>query len=196
MTDIDIDFANRDDILKIIKHIPALIHEKGVFKKHSTGVYCHSIPFNPITNTASIEYKSAEDRGYFKIDFLNVSVYQNIKNEDHINELLAIEPVWELLGEKDICDKLVHINGYHSLLAKLAPRSITELAMVLALIRPGKRHLVEQCQTMGFDSIKDEIWTKPSDGSYSFKHSHSVGYAHLIVMQLNLLCQQLSYEYS
>jgi len=57
--DIDIDFPDRKKILDIIKHIPARL-EDG--KKHNTGVYCHEIPYNPLTDTASFDYKSAEER--------------------------------------------------------------------------------------------------------------------------------------
>ena len=84
MTDIDIDFADRKQVLEIIKHIPASIESNGIFKKHNTGVYCHSIPYNPLTDTASIEYKEAEDRGYFKIDFLNVNAYAGVRDEEHL----------------------------------------------------------------------------------------------------------------
>ena len=185
--DVDLDFPDREKILDIIQHIPASIITNGVVKKHNTGVYCQRIPINPLTNTASIDYKEAERRGYFKIDFLNVSAYVGVVNEAHLIKLMNTPPIWDLLHEKEICDQLTHINGYHSLLAKLKPTSIQDLAMVLALMRPGKKH-----ESQGFESIKDEIWTKPEDGNYYFKHSHSVGYAHLIVMQLNLLIETLS----
>ena len=83
--DIDIDFADRKKILDIIKHVPATIIDKdGTSKKHNTGIYCHSIPYNPLTGTASIEYKEAEDRKYFKIDFLNVGIYEGVKDEEHL----------------------------------------------------------------------------------------------------------------
>ena len=60
--DIDIDFPDRKTVLDLIKHIPAMIDDNGTFKKHNTGVYCTSIPYNPLTGTASIDYKSAEGR--------------------------------------------------------------------------------------------------------------------------------------
>jgi DNA polymerase III alpha subunit len=182
----------RSKILDIIKHIPARL-EDG--KKHNTGVYCHEIPYNPLTDTASLDYKSAEDRGYFKIDFLNVNAYAGIKDETHIVELLDTEPLWDLLYEKEVCDQLFHINGYHNLLAELKPTSIIELAMFLAMIRPGKKHLVSICKEQGFHAIKDEIWIKPTDGSYVFKKSHAHSYAMLIIVQLNLICEQVSYGY-
>lgn len=192
MPDIDIDFADRTRVLEVIKNIPAAIEPT---KKHNTGVYCHAIPYNPLTGLSSINYKEAEERGYFKIDFLNVSVYADVKSEEHIKELLAVEPLWDLMYEKDVCDQLFHVNGYHTLLAQLKPTNISELAMVLALIRPGKKHLIPVCQEKGFEAIKDEIWQK-TDEAYFFKKSHAVGYAHLIVMQLNLICEKISLGYS
>ena len=190
--DIDIDFPDRKQILDTIKHIPARL-EDG--KKHNTGVYCHEIPYNPITDTASFDYKSAEDRGYFKIDFLNVNAYNGVRNEAHIIELLDNEPLWDLLYEKDVCDQLFHVNGYHNLLAELKPTSILDLAMVLAMIRPGKKHLIPICKEKGFQAIKDEIWTKTED-AYFFKKAHAVSYASVIVVQLNLICEKISYGYS
>ena len=195
MTDIDIDFADRKQILDIIKHIPASIESNGIFKKHNTGVYCHSIPYNPLTDTASIEYKEAEDRGYFKIDFLNVNAYAGVRDEEHIVQLLNTEPLWDLLGEKEVCDQLFHINGYNNLVAELKPTSVLELAMVLAMIRPGKKHLLPICKQQGFQAINDEIWTKTED-AYFFKKAHAVSYASVIVVQLNLICEKLSYGYS
>ena len=190
--DIDIDFPDRKQILDIIRHIPARL-EDG--KKHNTGVYCHSIPYNPLTDTASIDYKSAEERGYFKIDFLNVGAYNGVKNELHLVQLLNTEPLWDLLYEKDVCDQLFHINGYHNLLAELKPKSIVELATVLAMIRPGKKHLIPVCKEKGFQAINNEIWTKSED-SYFFKKAHAISYASVIVVQLNLLCERISYGYS
>jgi hypothetical protein len=195
MPDIDIDFLDRTKALELIKHIPAAIKDRGTFKKHNTGVYCHSIPYNPISDTASIEYKSAEERGYFKIDFLNVNAYNGVKNEEHLVQLLNTEPLWDLLYEKDVCDQLFHINGYHSLLAELKPTSIIELAMVLAMIRPGKKYLIPVCKEQGFQSINNEIWTKTED-AYFFKKAHAVSYASVIVVQLNLICEKISYGYS
>lgn len=195
MTDIDIDFADRKKVLEIIKHIPASIESNGIFKKHNTGVYCHSIPYNPLTDTASIEYKEAEDRGYFKIDFLNVNAYAGVRDEDHLVQLLNTEPLWDLIGEKEVCDQLFHINGYHNLVAELKPTSVLELSMVLAMIRPGKKYLIPICKDQGFQAINDEIWIKTED-AYFFKKAHAISYASVIVVQLNLICERISYGYS
>jgi DNA polymerase III alpha subunit len=193
MPDIDIDFADRNKILDRIKHVPASIVEKdGTFKKHNTGVYCTSIPHNPLTGTASIDYKSAEDRGYFKLDFLNVSLYQQIKNEEQLTRLVNTEPLWDLLEQQEFSDMLFHINGHHSVLTQMKPRNILQLAAVLAMIRPAKRHLIGK----GWNEVMSDVWVKPEGDEYYFKKAHAVAYSHVIVVQMNLICEGISYEYS
>jgi DNA polymerase III alpha subunit len=187
--DIDIDFADRTKALDVIKHIPAAIVDKdGAFKKHNTGVYCHSIPYNPLTGTASIDYKAAEERGYFKVDFLNVGVYQGVRDDEHLTQLLNTEPLWDLLTEDEFTNNLFHVNGHGSILRKMKPTSIEELAMVLAVIRPAKRHLI------GLDwvEVKKEVWQRPAGDEYYFKKSHAHSYAALVVIHMNMLCEKLT----
>ena len=189
MPDIDIDFADRTKILDIIEHIPATIVDKdGTFKKHNTGVYCTSIPYNPLTGTASIEYKEAESRGYFKIDFLNVGIYQGVTDEDHLVKLLNQEPIWDLLLEDEFTNNLFHVNGHGEILRKMKPTSIEELAAVLAVIRPAKRYLIGS----DWSVVKNEVWQKPEGDEYYFKKAHAVAYAAAIVVQMNLICEQLN----
>jgi DNA polymerase III alpha subunit len=188
MPDIDIDFADRKKVLDVIQHIPAAIKENHTFKKHNTGVYCHSIPYNPITDTASIDYKSAEDRGYFKIDFLNVGIYKDVKSEQHLEQLLNREPLWDLLLEDEFTNNLFHVNGHGSILRQMKPKSILELAAVLAMIRPAKRYLIGK----DWNTVNAEVWVKPSSDEYFFKKAHAVAYAAAVVVQMNLVCENLT----
>ena len=188
MPDIDIDFADRTKILDIIEHVPATIFDKGVNKKHNTGVYCSSIPVNPLTGNASLDYREAEARGYFKIDFLNVGLYNGVRDEEHLLRLLHTEPIWDLLLQDEFTDNLFHVNGHGTILRKMMPKSIEELAMVLALIRPAKRHLIG----LDWSDVKKEVWQKPVGDEYYFKKAHAVAYAAAIVVQMNLICEQLS----
>ena len=185
MPDIDIDFANRNDILNKIQHRVAKL-DTG--KKHNTGVYVTEIPHNPVDKLCTIDYKKAEDRGYFKLDFLNVSIYDKVKDEDHLKELMNKEPLWELLETKDFCDLVFHVSGHHTLIKKLKPRSIEQLAAVLAIIRPAKRHL----QDDDWQTILSQVWIKPDDGEYYFKKAHAFGYAVAVVVHMNLICEGLN----
>lgn len=192
MPDIDIDFQDRSQILNIIQHIPASIRDKDSVKKHNTGVYCQQIPLDPITGTSSIDYKIAEQRGYFKIDFLNVGIYKNVRDEEHLEELMNTEPLWDLLLENDFTDNLFHVNGHGEILRKMKPKTVEELAMVLALIRPAKRHLIG----LDWNTIRNEIWQRPANDEYYFKKSHAIAYAMAVVVQMNLICEEVRLENS
>ena len=193
MPDIDIDFADRDHALKFIKHIPAAIKDtNGTFKKHNTGVYCTPIPYNPVNNLSNVDYKEAEERGYFKLDFLNVSIYKDVRDEEHLKTLMETEPLWDLLEQDDFSSLLFHVNGHGSILRQMKPKSILQLAAVLAMIRPAKRHLIGET----WNTVMETIWTKPTDGEYYFKKAHAVAYAMAVVVQMNLICEGISYGYS
>ncbi len=192
MPDIDIDFLDRTQILDVIKHIPAAIKEQDNFKKHNSGIYCHSIPQNPLTNLSAIDYKEAEDRGYFKIDFLNVGIYKGIRDEAHLQQLMEVEPIWDLLQQDEFVDLLFHLNGHGAILRKTCPTSVEELAAVLAMIRPAKRNLIGKSWT----EIMTEVWIPPENGEYYFKKAHAIAYAMAIVVQMNLICEAISYGFS
>jgi DNA polymerase III alpha subunit len=188
MPDIDIDFADRTKALALFDHVTAAIEDNGTYKKHNTGVYCTSIPYNPITGLSTIDYKQAEDRGYFKIDFLNVGVYEGVKNKEHLKKLLETEPLWDLLLEDEFTQNLFHVNGHGSILRQSKPKSIEELAAVLAMIRPAKRYLIGKEWSM----VMTEIWKRPENDEYYFKKAHAVAYAAAIVVQMNLICEKLT----
>jgi DNA polymerase III alpha subunit len=80
-----------------------------------------------------------------------------------------------------VVKKLFHISDHYRLVNKLQPQSIDQLAAVLAIIRPGKRHLADS----DWDTIMQEVWEKPKEG-YFFKKAHAIGYAYVIVVQMNL----------
>jgi len=192
MPDIDIDFADRDLALSRIKHIRASRLDRNDTVPHNTGIYLQSIPVNPITNLSTIDYKTAEDRGYFKLDFLNVSIYKDVRDEEHLKTLMETEPLWDLLEQDDFSSLLFHVNGHGSILRQMKPTSILQLAAVLAMIRPAKRHLIGETWT----TVMETIWTKPTDGEYYFKKAHAVAYAMAVAVQMNLICEGVSYGYS
>lgn len=184
-SDIDIDFANRDAALAHLRHHPAGIQRDGRLIRHNTGIYATKIPTDPFTGVASIDHHDAEERGYIKLDFLNVSLYQRIENEQHLDQLMAQEPAWDRLYDPEFCAQLIHINAHYDTLIKMpeAVNSVARMAMFLAVIRPAKRHLIGE----KWGNVAKTVWDKPNDGSYGFKRSHAVAYAHLVVVNMNLL---------
>ena len=192
MPDIDIDFLDRSVPLDKLKHVTASIEDNGNFKKHNTGVYCTSVPYNPLTGLSTIDYKKAEERGYFKIDFLNVSIYKGVRDDAHLKQLMETEPLWDLLEQDDFSNLLFHVNGHGSILRQTKPRGVEQLAAVLAMIRPAKRYLIGK----DWNEINSEVWVKPANDEYFFKKAHAVAYAMAVVVQMNLICEGISYEYA
>lgn len=185
-SDVDIDFADRQQILNHIRYIGASIIDKNKsLQAHNTGVYVTEIPQDPESGRAALDYRDAEQRGYIKLDFLNVGVYQQIRNEEHLNELIAREPPWHRLYEPEFCAQLIHIGNHYETLIRMpeAVNSIPRLAMFLAVIRPSKRNLIG----LPWQDVAKTVWEKPTDDSYYFKRSHSVSYAQLVAVHMNLL---------
>lgn len=188
MPDIDIDFADRSVALNKFKHVTASISDNSTFKKHNTGIYCTSVPYNPITGLSTLDYKEADNRGYFKIDFLNVNIYKDVRDEAHLNALMEREPIWDLLQEDIFTDKLFHVNGHGTILREMKPKSVDQLAAVLAMIRPAKRYLIGK----DWNTVNAEVWQKPDNEEYFFKKAHAIAYAMAIVVQMNLICEMLA----
>ena len=193
LPDVDIDFADREQVLKLLEHVPAMQRlPNGNRQKHKTGVYFHPVPTNPFTGWCDIDYQQAEELGFFKVDLLNVSLYQGVKSKKHLDQLAEQEPLWDLLQQDDFVNLLFHLNGHGDILRKTCPTSVEQLSAVLAMIRPAKRYLIGKPWT----TIMKEVWTKPENGEYYFKKSHATAYAVAIVAQMNLICEQISYGYA
>ena len=186
-SDIDIDFGNRDELLKHIKHVPAAMRNVKPIRKHNTGVYVTDIPYDALNDMANIDYTVAEERGYVKLDLLNVFVYDLIKSEQELIELMH-EPNWELLKDKAFVERLIHLSNHYQTMQRMPEpiNTIPRLAMFLAVIRPSKKHLMG----LSWAEVAKTIWDKEQDG-YAFKKAHSISYAQLVVVHMNLLAREI-----
>jgi len=186
-SDIDIDFSDRQQVLDLLNVTPASIIRDGKLSKHNTGVYATDIPVDPFSGSASLDYQAAEERGYMKLDLLNVHVYKQVKSEEHLIKLMQA-PDWTKLYDPAICAQLIHINNHYDTLLKMPEPvdSITRLAMFLAVIRPAKRHLIGKT----WKEVTETVWDKVEGEGYSFKRAHGVAYSQLVVVNMNLLAEQ------
>ena len=184
--DIDIDFADREQILNLVQHIPARQIVQNQVRRHNSGVYVTAIPYDPVNNCAAIDYETAEQRGYFKIDFLNMGVYQLIKSPEHYKEMLYADPPWARLWQDPAwAGQLVHVGNYTELLKSMRPDSIPRMAAFISIIRPGKAHL----QNKTWSDVFDSVWDGDDSRGYTFNKSHALSYAALVALHINLLNQ-------
>lgn len=182
--DIDIDLADRNQILQLIRATSAQQLHQGQVKKHSSGVYVTDIPLDPVNQHAALDYETAEQLGYFKIDLLNMSVYQLIKNPEHYEHLLAQEPNWSRLWtDTTWSSQLVHVGNYTDLLQTMRPDSVPRMAAFISIIRPGKAHL----KNKPWEEVFASVWDGDSSRGFVFKQSHAISYAALVALHMNLL---------
>lgn len=179
--DIDIDVPNRDAVLQLIQHVPA---QQSTGRRHNSGIYVTDIPQDAVNGHAALDYESAEQRGYFKIDLLNMSVYNLVQSPEHYEALLAQEPNWQrLCTDTAWTSQLVHVGNYVDLLKIMKPDSIPRMAAFISIIRPGKAHL----QRRPWDQVFAEVWNGDASRGFVFKKSHAVSYAMLVSLHMNLL---------
>jgi hypothetical protein len=184
--DIDIDLADRDQVLRLIQHVPARHTVNDQPRRHNSGVYVTNIPQDPVLGCAAIDYQTAESHGYFKIDLLNMSVYQLIRDPAHYQAVLNLEPPWSRLWlDPKWSAQLVHVGNYTQLLKDMQPDSIPRMAAFISIIRPGKAHL----QGQPWDIVFESVWDGDVSKGYCFKKAHAVGYAALVALHMNLINQ-------
>ena len=186
--DIDIDVPDRSAVLQLIEHVPARL---PTGRRHNSGIYVTDIPRDPVNQCAAIDHESAEQRGYFKIDLLNMTVYQQIKDPAHYDQLLSQTPPWSRLWQDpEWASQLVHVGNYTDLLAAMKPDSIPRMAAFISVIRPGKAHL----QRQSWDRVFESVWDGDSSRGYTFKQSHAISYAALVALHMNIVNQACAPE--
>jgi hypothetical protein len=182
--DIDIDLADREQLLGLIRATPARQHHLAQVRRHNSGVYVTDIPYDPVNDCAAIDYESAEQLGYFKIDLLNMSVYQLITGPEHYQAMLDQSPNWSrLCTDTEWAQQIVHIGNYTDLLVSMKPDSITRMAAFISIIRPGKSHL----QNRPWAEVFESVWDGDDSRGFVFKKAHALGYAALVCLHMNLL---------
>ena len=184
MPDIDIDFADRQDLLSLIDYTAARLETTQGVKHHNSGVYVTDIPYDPEYKCSSINYTDADKRGYFKSDFLNVGVYKLIQDNEHYTKMIETPAPWERLWTDPLwVANLVHVGNYADLLREMQPDSIPRMAAFISIIRPGKAHLQKQ----PWDVVFDTVWDGDDSKGFIFKKSHAISYAFLVALHMNLL---------
>jgi hypothetical protein len=191
--DVDIDMRSDTPIAKIFPGWPLamqVVNNRAM--KHPCGIHPQKIPTDPLTGLAAIPHREATTIGYFKIDMLHNTVYNYFESKDEINALLELDPPWELLKSRSIVNQLFQISKHFDLVKQIQPKSVTDVADLIALIRPGKRHMVDKYLTHK-EEIRKLLYDY-KDENYSFKKGHAIAYAQVIVLQLHLISAGVSFE--
>lgn len=182
--DVDLEVMHREDVVELFPTvIPAsqITHDARQVK-HISGIYFQNIPINPLTKLAVFPYEEAEDLGFYKIDLLSCpNPYDGIESMDELQALLDQPIQWDWFHDTGFVSSLFHFNGtvhqdlsMAEVVAYYAPQSIEDLAMLVAIKLPPKKHLIGE----DWATIRAEIWKpEPDRDGKPFKKSHSIAYA-------------------
>ena len=193
--DCDIDVKDRE---RAVSLFPEAIRMSQINDKqlvpHNTGLHFQKIPVDPITGLSAYPYKQAGGLGFNKVDLIPNTVYDLVKSEKHLQELLDAPVDWDWFQDERFFGHkgLTHLHEYLWLCKKFPPKSVFDIAALLAIIRPRMRHLQKECQSI--DEVKERCWNKSEgpENEYFFKKSHSVAFAVLVVVHAQLLAEKLN----
>lgn len=185
--DVDIDVTSK--LVKEDIGTRAMVYNEDAEKilPHPSGVYLEDVPVDPITGLCAFDYEYGSEHGFFKVDLLNNTVYDSFKSKDEILEILEQPIEWSLLDKESNVERLPHIGKHYELVEKVRPRSIDELADVLALIRPAKIGLLDEYLKNPELVRKNRLYTRPASDANYFKKSHAISYAYMVVCAMSRL---------
>lgn len=185
LPDVDIEVNNRDEVVKLFPTaVPASLLNNTTFSMHQSGIYFQNIPVNPFNGFASYHHKNAEKFGFYKIDLLKAPYpYDGIGSMAELQVLLAQPINWSWFLRPDFTITLFHLGGVYTkerniadVVAQYAPTSLLDIACLIALKMPAKRHLIDETWAV----VREDIWTRDPKGRQQFKKSHAVAYAHTV----------------
>lgn len=178
--------------------------ESGDYQPHPAGVYFYkNVP--QFDNFSILDYKEMEKKNYQKIDILNNTYLDNISATDLKNYLDKIENEnidWKSLWSYT---ETYQLSKYPGILREFKVSSVMDIAIVLALIRPGSIKNYDKMKTYIhtstiFDKKNDieknilkETYGIPVfdeqfkalgliDEKYRYKKPHSLGYAYVLLI--------------
>lgn len=185
--DIDIDFQTDFEPTTLF---PSAVHasmiKQEAFTQHPCGIYLQHMGKDQITNLAAIPYDEALEKGFYKLDCLHLSLLNEFKSKTEIRDFLSKEPNWSMLQRPEIVSQLFQIHKQSKLLARVKPTSVQSLADCLALMRPGRSHLIDK-YIASPDDVRDQLYVRDDSTGYYFKKSHAISYALTIILQLHSL---------
>ena len=205
LSDLDLDIpSTQSDQIKNGLIRGSILNDRGDTQPHPAGVYFYkSIP--SFDGLSIIDYKSMEEKEYQKIDILNNTYLDGI-NSDELNQFVSIIESggidWKSLWEYE---EPYQLSKYPGILREFKVSSVMDIAIVIALIRPGSvqnydkmkkfihtdallKNKSEEIQeilkeTYGIP-VFDEQFKKlgKDDGKYRYKKPHSVGYSYVLLI--------------
>lgn len=185
--DIDIDVAPNVTKENYGKRIGIYNEEQLKFVPHPSGYVINETSLeDAFTGLFPVPFQDIDETQAMKVDLLTNTSYGLFSSKEEVlyyrNKIHKFD--FSLLQKRDFVEQLPHISNHFYVLVDIQPQSPMQLADVLALIRPGKVHLIDQYKASP-EKTRQMLYTRPHKGMY-FKKSHATAYA---VMILTVACR-------
>lgn len=180
--DVDIDVSPETVKTKYGTQAMVYNEEQAKVLPHPSGVYLEEVPVDEVTGLCAFDYEYGNDQGVMKVDILNNSVYKSFTSKQEVLDVINGDIDWKMFRKRSVVESLPHLSKHFDLVEKVSPTSVIELADILALIRPGKDHLIEP-YLKDRKRTRNNLYRMPKTGMY-FKKSHAVSYAMMIICAL------------
>lgn len=151
---------------------------------HPAGIYFQHVPIDPVTGLSAIPYDQTDEYDLTKIDMLHLSLLDHFSSREELLAVSRMEPDWDMFQDEGTVLKLFHLSRHYDLLKYIKPRSVQAVADCIALIRPGKKHLLHSYKTNP-EKTRKLLYMK-TDQMY-FKKPHAIAYAKNVCIQLVLI---------
>lgn len=204
--DVDLDVEDREAVVSLFPEAiiaSQLSADRARLVKHNTGLHFQQIPVDPLNGMATFPYDIAEELGYYKVDVITYHAYDGVEDEEHLIDLLGVAEgdyypwVWfqeeRFFTNEDTKLQVTQLANHFGICQQYPPESVSDVAALIALIRPRKKYLIGE----PFRVIREKIWKKlpeeESDkaGNYFFKKSHAFAFALVLLVQMQLLDQKV-----
>lgn len=213
VADVDLDVGDREKAFTIfpkavrasVLHTDNKTPDFPKLRPHPDGFYFQYVPVDAETGLSAFPYKQAEDFGYGKVDILSMHVYSMIESEEKLKELMNAPVDWNwfiderFFKNEDPSYQIAHLASWYWLCKMYPPKSVEDLATLIALKLPAKNYMIPKSAGAGqkytWEQITERIWGKRDDepkcNSKPFKKSHAVAYALLVVIHAQLIAKHL-----
>ncbi|MCI4411210.1 MAG: hypothetical protein JHC38_06005 [Thiotrichales bacterium] len=179
--DIDIDTQTSTDRSKFGTRAMIYNKEQQKILPHPSGIYLEPVPVDLMSGLAAFDYEYGNNVGFQKVDILHNTSYDIFNSKAELDEVLSRVDTfdWNILAKESNVLQLPHIGNHFELIQAVKPKSIEDLSDVVALIRPGKRNLLDT-YLKHKHATRKQLYLRSTDGMV-FKKSHATSYALMIV---------------
>jgi hypothetical protein len=143
--DIDIDFADRTAAMAALFTVPAMIDRDGKKHRPPLGRLLPKRARRSVHAAVRTRLQRSGREGLLQNRFSQpIGLPAGSEMRSTLSSFSTANPCGNCSMSPAMVEQLPHVHKHYDTVQSIAPKSIEDLAVVLALVRPGKKHLIGQ----------------------------------------------------